>query len=161
MIDLTQNLIDLPIDDFRERLQTMPRAEIVVLVRTLETENERLKGQLAHLDPALEPHRKKEGYRGFILGKLRLCNDRLGELKAEVVTMGVFFKLDDEGLPFFYQRAARLTKEAYVETLLKKYGAGAPVMTAHYKVDPESVPRELWDDFSEHSIDTLHELFSR
>lgn len=161
MIDLTENLISLPIDDLRDKLQTMSRPEIVGLVRTLEAENERLKGQLTNLDPGLEPHRKKEGYRGFILGKLRLCNDRLGELKAEVVTMGVFFRLDQDGMPDFYLKAARLPPNQYKEALLRSFGAKCPAMVNHYKVDPSSVPAELWDDIDSGDLERLHEAFSR
>lgn len=159
MIDTQDQIIDLPIDDFREHIQKLQRSEIVSIAAKLEAENERLKRQLAKMDPGLEPYDRKEGFRGFILGKLRLCHDRLAELKAEAVTLGIFFKLDDDGLPFFYYRAARLSPQAYQEALFDKYGADAPVMTDTRKISPERVPTDLWDDLSVDS-EPHHELFS-
>lgn len=162
MIDQSQSLIDLSFEEHQERLQSMPRAEVVNLARILEAENERLKGQLSRMDPGDEPHQKKERYRGFILGKLRLCNDRLTEMKNEVVTMGVFFRRDEDGFPDYYLKAAQLTPAQYKEALLRAYGAKCPVMMNHYKVAPDAVPAELWDDIpSIDSQEPLHEAFSR
>jgi hypothetical protein len=170
MIDLTQNLIEMPLEDFGARLQEMPREEVVTLARKLEEENDRLKRQLKKMDPELEPYQKKDGYRAFVLGKLRLCHDRLTEMKNEVVTMGVFFRLDEDGLPFFYYKAARALPAQYVEALLLKHGPYAPVMLAHHKVKPETVPADQWDDITigDHSLngvsahtEPLHEAFSR
>src|SRR6478672_10551262 len=123
MIELTKQLADRDIEDLKTTLQTMQRAEVLPLVRHLEAENERLKNQLSKMDPADEPHRKKSGYRSVILGKLRLCNDRLTELKNEVVTMGVFFTRDEDGFPDFYLKAAHMPPNQYKEALLQAYGA--------------------------------------
>jgi hypothetical protein len=170
MIDLTEQLIAMPLEEFGARLQEMPRDEVVILARKLEEENDRLKRQLKKMDPELEPYQKKDGFRAFVLGKLRLCHDRLTEMKNEVVTLGVFFRLDEDGLPFFYYKAARALPAQYVEALLLKHGPYAPVMIAHHKVKPETVAADQWDDITlgAHSLNGVscdselhHTFFSR
>ena len=160
MIDQSQSLIDLSFEEHKDRLQSMPRAEVVNLARILEAVNERLKNQLSNMDPGEEPHQKKERYRGFILGKLRLCNDRLTEMKNEVTTVGVFFRRDEDGFPDYYLKAAQLTPGQYKEALLRAYGSKCPPMIASYKVAPDAVPADQWDDIPS-EYEPLHEHFSR
>ncbi len=162
MIDLTDNIISLPFDAFRHRIDNMAREEIIPIVQHLESESTRLKSQMD--DAALHDNQAtfvvKDRCRGHILGKLRVCNARLSALKLEVVTLGIFFRWTDDGQPDFYQKAARLSPDAYREALFTKYGANAPVMINSGKISPDKVPADTWDDLSL-DLETAHELFSR
>ena len=153
MLELTDTIAELQPEELQDRLRTMQKAEIVPVVGALEGENERIKLQLDRMEPGSEPYVKKAGYRSAVLWKLRMCNDRLTELKNEVVTMGVFFTRDEDGFPDFYLKAAHMPPNQYKEALLQAYGPKCHPMVIHYKVSPDCVAPDLW-----HEVDTAQPI---
>lgn len=159
MLDLIQPILDLPVSAFRDKVDIMPREEVVAISQRLEALCTELQIAMNSTDDP-ETFRQKDRARGTVLAKLRICQARLAALKADAVTLGIFVRMDEDGLPVYFQRAARMSPAAYNEALLGKYGAKSPVMIDHHRVSAESVPADLWDDLS---LDTerLHETFSR
>jgi hypothetical protein len=159
MFDLIQTILDLSVSAFRNKVDLMPREEVVAVSQRLEARSTELQLAMDSTDDQ-DIFRQKGKARGTILAKLRICQARLAALKADAVTLGIFVRMDEEGLPVYFQRAARMSPAAYNEALLGKHGAQAPVMIDHHRVSAEAVPIDLWDDLSL-DTETLHTTFSR
>lgn len=145
MIDLTEQLLSLPIGALKREVRNLCREDTMAIMREFKDRSRTLRLQMDAMEPGTLYDERFRAH-GILIAKIAVCEDHLGKLKAELVTLATFFGPDENGEARYYQRASKMADGPWMESLLDRYGADAPCMIKSVKINPAKVPPELWDD---------------